>query len=39
MAPLNHFRFADSHEYAFLDEALVRIGISEFGDQLGYSFC
>ena len=32
----DHFRFADSHEYAFADEALVRIGISEFAvDQLG----
>ena len=32
----NHFRFADSHEYAFSDDALVRIGISEFAvDQLG----
>ena len=32
----DHFRFADSHEYAFSDEALVRIGISEFAvDQLG----
>ena len=26
----DHFRFADSHEYAFADDALVRIGISEF---------
>ena len=32
----DHFRFADSHEYAFSDNALVRIGISEFAvDQLG----
>ena len=32
----DHFRFADSHEYAFTDDALVRIGISEFAvDQLG----
>ena len=32
----DHFRFADSHEYAFVDDALVRIGISEFAvDQLG----
>jgi len=32
----DHFRFADSHEYAFQDDALVRIGISEFAvDQLG----
>ena len=32
----DHFRFADSHEYAFFDDALVRIGISEFAvDQLG----
>ena len=32
----DHFRFADSHEYAFADEDLVRIGISEFAvDQLG----
>ena len=32
----NHFRFADSHEYAFLDQDLIRIGISEFAvDQLG----
>ena len=32
----DHFRFADSHEYAFEDDALVRIGISEFAvDQLG----
>lgn len=32
----DHFRFADSHEYAYLDEDLVRIGISEFAvDQLG----
>ena len=32
-----HFRFADSHEYAFVDDdELVRIGISEFAvDQLG----
>ena len=32
----DHFRFADSHEYAFPDDALVRIGISAFAvDQLG----
>ena len=32
----DHFLFADSHEYAFEDDALVRIGISEFAvDQLG----
>jgi len=32
----DHFRFADSHEYAFADDELVRIGISEFAvDQLG----
>ena len=32
----DHFRFADSHEYAFADVELVRIGISEFAvDQLG----
>ena len=32
----DHFRFADGHEYAFADDALVRIGISEFAvDQLG----
>tara|TARA_Y100001968_G_scaffold255985_1_gene242257 strand:+ start:90 stop:476 length:387 start_codon:yes stop_codon:yes gene_type:complete len=32
----DHFRFADSHEYAAVDDALVRIGISEFAvDQLG----
>ena len=32
----DHFRFADSHEYAFVDDSLVRIGISEFAvDQLG----
>ena len=32
----DHFRFADSHEYAFADDVLVRIGISEFAvDQLG----
>ena len=32
----DHFRFADSHEYAFSDDALVRIGISAFAvDQLG----
>ena len=30
------FRFADSHEYASLEEGLVRIGISAFAvDQLG----
>ena len=32
----DHFRFADSHEYAFSDDSLVRIGISAFAvDQLG----
>ncbi len=32
----DHFRFADSHEYAYVDDDLVRIGISEFAvDQLG----
>tara|TARA_Y100001968_G_scaffold235419_1_gene218574 strand:+ start:1662 stop:2048 length:387 start_codon:yes stop_codon:yes gene_type:complete len=32
----DHFRFADSHEYAYKDDSLVRIGISEFAvDQLG----
>ena len=32
----DHFRFADSHEYAFVDSEFVRIGISEFAvDQLG----
>ncbi len=32
----DHFRFADSHEYAYLDDSLVRIGISAFAvDQLG----
>ena len=32
----DHFRFADSHEYAFSDDSLIRIGISEFAvDQLG----
>ena len=32
----NNFRFADSHEYAFMDNDLVRVGISEFAvDQLG----
>jgi len=32
----DYFRFADSHEYAFADDDLVRIGISEFAvDQLG----
>ena len=31
-----NFRFADSHEYAFQDGDLVRIGISAFAvDQLG----
>ncbi len=30
------FLFADSHEYAFLENDLVRVGISEFAvDQLG----
>ena len=32
----DHFRFADSHEYAFVDDDLVRIGISAYAvDQLG----
>ncbi len=32
----SHFRFADSHEYAYFEDDLVRIGISEFAvDQLG----
>ena len=32
----DHFRFADSHEYAYSDDSLIRIGISEFAvDQLG----
>ena len=32
----DNFRFADSHEYAFADDNLVRFGISEFAvDQLG----
>ena len=32
----NHFRFADSHEYAALEKDLVKIGISSFAvDQLG----
>ncbi len=32
----DHFRFADSHEYVFVDNEFVRIGISEFAvDQLG----
>ncbi len=32
----DHFRFADSHEYAFVDNEFVRIGISTFAvDQLG----
>ena len=32
----DHFRFADSHEYAFVDNEFVRIGISAFAvDQLG----
>jgi len=32
----DHFRFADSHEYAYSVDSLVRIGISEFAvDQLG----
>ena len=32
----DHFRFADTHEYAFVDNEFVRIGISEFAvDQLG----
>ena len=31
-----NFRFAESHEYAYVDDDLVRIGISEFAvDQLG----
>ena len=32
----DQFRFADSHEYAHLDDGLIRIGISAFAvDQLG----
>ncbi len=32
----DHFRFADTHEYASLDGDLVRVGISAFAvDQLG----
>ena len=32
----DQFRFADSHEYAFMDGELVRIGISAFAvEQLG----
>ena len=32
----DHFRFADSHEYAFVENEFVRIGISAFAvDQLG----
>jgi glycine cleavage system H protein len=32
----DHFRFADSHEYAVPEDSLIRIGISEFAvDQLG----
>ena len=32
----DHFCFADSHEYAVVEDSLVRIGISEFAvDQLG----
>ena len=32
----DHFRFADSHEYAVAEDSLIRIGISEFAvDQLG----
>ena len=32
----DYFRFAESHEYAFSDNDLIRIGISEFAvDQLG----
>ncbi len=32
----DQFRFAESHEYAFFDGDLVRVGISEFAvDQLG----
>ena len=32
----DHFRFADNHEYAFLDGEFVRVGISAFAvDQLG----
>ena len=32
----DNFLFADSHEYAFMDEDCVRIGISAFAaDQLG----
>ena len=31
-----HFRFADSHEYAFKEGDLIRVGISAFAvDQLG----
>ncbi len=31
-----HFRFADSHEYAVVEDGLVRVGISAFAvDQLG----
>ncbi|QBE70304.1 Glycine cleavage system H protein [Synechococcus sp. WH 8101] len=32
----DQFRFADSHEYAYLDGDLVRVGLSAFAvDQLG----
>ena len=32
----DQFRFADSHEYAFLEDDFVKVGISEFAvDQLG----
>jgi len=32
----DHFRFADNHEYAALEDELVRVGISAFAvDQLG----
>ncbi len=32
----DNFRYADSHEYAFMDNDLIRVGISEFAvDQLG----
>jgi len=32
----DHFRFADSHEYAFIQDDLIRVGITTFAvDQLG----
>ena len=32
----DQFRFADSHEYALVEDELIRVGISEFAvDQLG----